>query len=185
MIILTCIAWVNPMMPEQATVLFKYYILLYCLFVVAPFVVCPVINCVTSSVSWPVLDKMSHVYQLAFEYFKPSHLLSKNSAHLFLLTGMVILLNALMITIGFEALNISFAFHQSLLIVSLVQITNLIKIVPGNVGVTEFTIGIASQAFGEPIMSGVLVSVLIRISGYLLISLIIIYYYLKKKIFHV
>ena len=74
------------------------------------------------------------------------------------------------VKISFQSINVPVSLEQVSIFTIILMTSKYYNIVPNNLGITELLCGHLSQAFNGKILSGLIVSSLIRIVDYLLIS---------------
>jgi uncharacterized membrane protein YbhN (UPF0104 family) len=95
--------------------------------------------------------------------------------------------NVLIVIMTYASLNQSITLEAGSMFAAIIKIGSLIQVVPGNIGIMEFAYGFLANKINISINTGILVSMIIRISGF--ISLLFLLIFIKvslniKKKYH-
>jgi len=78
----------------------------------------------------------------------------------------------LLISIGFQALNLHLELSELSLFTVLLMVSKFINIVPGNIGVTEYLCGTLSESITGRLGDGIIMSGILRVVDYVLITIL-------------
>ena len=144
------------------------------IFIILPFFLDHIFN-ITKKIRLPnfitdVLFKIHIVVKEIKQTIFNFNLISKTVPWIFLQFISIVL----MFYFAFRCLNFNLGLLDTIPFVIFNNIIGLVSIVPGNIGIIEYTMGFVGQQYNLPMSDGIFLMLIIRMSGYIVYFLILI-----------